>query len=218
MGLSLVTPPGLDPISLEEAKAHCRVSSDTEDGLLAGYVLAARHYAENWTRRAFLTQSWALTLDHGWPAHHDLDHHSHRRYGYHGIGHFSSHHWHSRIVLSRPPLQAVDSITYVDTDGIIQILGTDQYLVAKADTGEWYIEPAYRVIWPQVRPQMAAITVAFTAGYGDTPGSLPEELRMGMLLLIGQWFDNRTAISLGSAVSELPNAVQALIDPFRVYY
>lgn len=202
MGLSLVTPPTLDPVSLAEAKAHCRITSTEEDGLLAGYVLAARMHAEQYTRRAFMTQSWALTLDEDWPQFTDR----------------ASRITRDRIVLPRPPVISVTSIAYTDLDGVTQTLAADQYRLVKLDTGEHAIDPAYGVYWPSVRQQSAAMTVTFVAGYGSNPGNLPEPIRQAMLLLIGHWYENREAVNVGNIVNELPLAVDALLAPYRVFY
>lgn len=199
MGLTLVTPPALDPVSLAEARAQCRVANPDDDGLLAGYVLAARHYAETYTRRAFVSQAWELTLDYSWP--------TERIGGY----------WSYRITLPRPPVSSVASITYVDQLGVTQTLAADQYRVAKVETGETVIEPAYGVIWPGVREQLATITVRFTAGYGASPGDIPEPIRQAMLLLIAHWYENRETVNVGNITSELPFTTAALLAPYRVY-
>lgn len=200
MATILITPPTSDPITLVEAKAHCRVDIDDDDGLIAGYILAARHHLETEARRAFMTQTWDLTLDYTWP--------QERVDGC----------WRNRIVLPRPPVQSVTSISYIDSAGATQTLAADQYKLAKADTGEWFVEPAYGVTWPSIRREMAAITVRFVAGYGSNPGDTPEPLRQAMLLLIGHWYENREAISIGNIVNELPLAVASLVFPFRVFY
>lgn len=199
MGLTLVTPPTIDPISLSEAKAHLRVAIADDDGLIAGYILAAREHIENETRRAFLTQTWDYTIDYCWPC---------ERVG----GSYKR-----RIVLPRPPVQSVTSITYIDLNGATQTLAANQYKLAKADTGEWFIEPAYGVTWPSVRNEMAAVTVRFVAGYGANPGDVPEPLRQAILLLIGHFYENREAVGAANLI-ELPFAVASLVFPYRVFY
>lgn len=200
MGLTLVTSPSADPISLIEAKAHCRVEIDDDDGLLAGYILAARQHLEMETRRSFLTQTWDLTIDDEWPVHRKA-----------GVNR-------SRIVIPRSPLQSVTSVTYVDLSGNTQTLATSQYRVAKADTDEWFLEPAYDVVWPSVRRVSAAVTVRFIAGYGSNPGDMPEPIRQAMLLLVGHWYENREAVNVGNIVNEMPLAVDSLVFPFRLFY
>jgi uncharacterized phiE125 gp8 family phage protein len=202
MGLALVAGPALEPVSIAEARAHCRIDLDDPDtnALLAGYILAARQHVEVYTRRALMQQTLDLTLDDRWP--------TERINGC----------WRHRIVLPHSPMMSVAAISYVDQLGTAQTLSTDQYQVAKSDTGEWVIQPAYGVNWPGVREQMAAITVRFVAGYGTNPGDVPEPIRQAMLLLIGQWHENREAVITGTIVAEMPLGVEALLFPFRVFY
>lgn len=200
MGLTLVTGPALDPISLAEAKAHCRVTSADEDGLIAGYVLAARQHVETITNRLLITQTWDYFIDRDWPYFYDFDLHCNRRL----------------IELPRAPVQSITSISYVDTNGAMQTLASNQYL-ADLTSSIARIEPAYSVQWPTVRCQAKAITVRFIAGYGDQPGAIPEPIRHAMLLLIGHWYESREA-STSTTSQKIDFAVDALIAPHRIYF
>ena len=142
MGLTVVTPPTADPVSLAEAKAHCRIYGTEEDGLLAGYIMAARTHAETYLDRALATQTLQFTIDGGWPC--------------------------DRITLPRPPLQSVTSITYSDTNGATQTLAADQYRV-DTTAHQGVIERAYGVTWPAVRDQARTIVVTYVAGYTQIP-------------------------------------------------
>jgi len=201
MGLQLITGPQLEPVSLAEAKAHCRIEVTTDDGLLAGYILAARSWAEDFTRRAFMEQTWDFTIDYGWPM---AKTRAGDRYS---------------IELPKPPLVSVTSISYVDGTGATQTLAADQYLVNKTEIAG-LIEPAYAVTWPTVRIQMKAITVRFVCGYGSNPGDgqALERIRHAMLLMIGNWYENREAVNVGNIVNEMPMGVEALLFPLRVFY
>lgn len=201
MGLSLVTGSSIDPISLAEAKAHCRVTSTDEDGLLVGYILAARQYVESITNRLLITQTWDFFIDQDWPYVFDFDSKTNRRL----------------IEIPRAPVQSIMSIMYVDTAGATQTLASNQYLV-DTSTPITRIEPAYSVCWPQVRCQAKAITVRFIAGYGDGPGSVPEPIRQAMLMLVGFWYETRETVNVGNITSELPLSTQALLAPFRLYF
>lgn len=63
----LNTAPSEEPITLTEAKTQLRfngVTLDSDDeSKLNGYISAARQEAENYTRRAFITQTWELWLN-----------------------------------------------------------------------------------------------------------------------------------------------------------
>lgn len=199
MGLSLVTAPASEPVLLAEAKAHCKIDSIDEDGLVAGYIIAARHHCETYLRRALITQTWDLLIDGDWPTE---------------CVNGSEQH---RVVIPKPPLVSITSVSYVDSAGAAQTLATDQYQVS-TKRHEGLIDPAYSVTWPVVRDQADAITVRFVAGYGSNPGDIPEPIRQAMLLLIGHWHANREAVIIGVTPVELPLAVDALLFPFRVFY
>ena len=63
MGLQLVTPPAAEPVSLSEAKEHSRITGTDEDDLITTFIEAAREYCEEYQNRAYITQTWDLSLD-----------------------------------------------------------------------------------------------------------------------------------------------------------
>jgi len=185
MGLALVTGPTTEPVSIGEAKDHCRITTAEEDGLLAGYILAARKYGEGYTRRAFMTQTWDYTI----PCRFE-----------------------SQIDLPLPPLQSVTSVSYVDSNGSPQVLAANQYVVYTDGTAG-YIKPAYNVTWPDVRHQDAAITVRFVAGWIE--GQFPDDLRQALLLLTGHFYENREIVAIGTAVTDIPMSAETLLSGYR---
>jgi uncharacterized phiE125 gp8 family phage protein len=192
-GTFVVTPPACEPVSMGEARDHLRLTSSDDSGILAGYLIAARTHVENETGRALITRTLDKKFDADWP-----------------LGQFGS-----RIILPSPPLIAVASITYTDNLGAQQTLAANQYQVSP---GELYgvVVPAYGVTWPTVRNQLDAITVRYTAGYGASPGSVPEAIRLAILQLTGHFYDNRLPVVVAATVAELPMSVCALLSPYRV--
>jgi uncharacterized phiE125 gp8 family phage protein len=189
MGLSLVTGPTTDPVTLAEAKAHCRVAISDDDGLIAGYILAARSYVETQTHRTMLTQTWECTFDYCWPTRGCYRH----------------------IAIPLSPVQSVSSVSYVDENGTTQTLASDQYTVVYNRTNA-FIVPAYGVFWPTIRWVPDAIAVRVVAGYTQ----IPHELRQAILLLVGHFYEHREPVVIGQAPAEVPMSVEALISPFRV--
>ncbi|AOM42623.1 head-tail connector protein [Xenorhabdus hominickii] len=52
----------------------------------------------------------------------------------------------------------------------------------------------------------------------DTPALvLDEAVIQALLLLIGHWYENRTAVVVGQSVATLPFAVKALLQPYKRY-
>jgi uncharacterized phiE125 gp8 family phage protein len=57
MRVFVVTPPVCEPISLNEAKAHLRITHAYEDAQITRMIRSARDYCEQYTRRALITQT-----------------------------------------------------------------------------------------------------------------------------------------------------------------
>ena len=165
---TLVTPPAVEPVTLEELKSHLYVDHDADDALLALYAQAARVAVEAECWRAILTQTWDLFLP-AWPAD--------------GV-----------IVLPRPPLQSVTSITYRDGDNVTTTLAAATYEVDTAS------EPGRVVMavgqsWPSAT--LAAsnpIRVRFVAGWADA-ASVPGMIKAAILLQAGELYVQREAVS-----------------------
>lgn len=124
------------------------------------------------------------------------------------------------IIIPKPPLISVTSITYVDTDGATQTWASSNYTV-DAPVGDFAepgrICPVYGQVYPVTRAQPAAVTIRFVAGYGAAASAVPQPIKSAMKLLIGIWYANREAglIVRGSA-DVLPYGVDALLQPYRV--
>lgn len=56
------------------------------------------------------------------------------------------------------------------------------------------------------------VRVTLTAGYGAA-SAVPETLKMAIRQLVAHWYDNREAA--GRAMSEIPEGVRALIEPYK---
>ena len=190
-GLRLVTGPTIEPVSLAEIRAHCRVDESADDGLLAGYILAARAYLEATTGLSLVSQTWEMTLEE-WP---DED----------------------CIELPRQPVQSITSIQYYDTANTLQTLGAGVYEI---DVNRFpaEIELTEGSTWPATYDRQAAILVRFVAGYGSAPGSIPEPIRQAILLMVGHFYANREQVVLGAGLTatQLPLGVDALIAPYKV--
>lgn len=187
MSLSLVTAPTVEPLTLDETKAHLRVESDDENGLIYAWIVAARRYCEAYTGRAFLPQTWDLKCD-AFPCAYDS------------------------IRLPMPPVTSVTSVTYLDTSGASQTWSSSLYLT-DLPTGPRAaparITPAYAQYYPPTYNVMNAVTVRFVAGYA-TQELVPYEIKVAMRLLIGHWYMNRGAVAIGS--NNIPTAIPMTVD------
>lgn len=192
MGLIRIVEPDQEPLSLEETKLHLRQDLDDDDELIQALIGAVRAAVEDMTLRAVVTQEWRLTLDE-WPMCDEKP----------------------RIVLPRPPLVSVDSVSYVDTLGATQTLASSNYVARKIETGEWVIDPAYGVTWPAVREQPEAITIEFTCG--AAAAAVPGPIKAAMLLMIGHLYTNREAVNVGNIVNQMPLSAKYLLAPYELH-
>jgi uncharacterized phiE125 gp8 family phage protein len=216
MGISAVTTPQCEPVTLDEALAHCRISADTEDGIVAGYLISARTFAETFTRRPLIQRTYVYNVDFMWP----------RIPVQYPSPYLPVLMYRDRVDLPRDPVISIGSVQYIDSTGAVQVLDPSQY-VAYLDEPVPYLEPPYGVVWPTPRTQPACITVRFDAGFGPGPSDVPEEIRQAMLLLIAYAYDNRGSAQFGGrgrgsagdvtssiVPAETPPGVVAKLSPY----
>lgn len=174
MGLTLVTPPAAEPVTLSEAKLHLRVDLSDDDALITRLIAAARRQVETRRGLALVTQAWRLTLDR-FPI----------RSG--------------AIVLPRVPVAEVTSITYVPDESTTTTLAASEYVLEQGPHAA-SVRLAYGKTWPATIVEAGAVTVEFTAGYGGA-ADVPDDLKAAMLLLVGDLYANRSAQEVGTIIA-----------------
>lgn len=197
---TLIAGPAVEPLDLDQCKKHLRFSPTTEDTLIDGWISAARQYFEEQTGRQLIQATYELWLD-AFPL---------------GV-----------IELPRPPLLTVESVGYVGSDGTVVDMDQGTYSVkapAGPQAGCGWIQRGYGVTWPTVRTgssfqdDVGAVRVRFTAGYGSTPGDVPELVRSVLYLLVANFHKYRAdqiETHFGSALSQLPLGVDAFMRGFK---
>lgn len=190
MGLTLLTAPAEEPISLAEAKLHLHVDENDEDTLISALIVTAREAAEARTGRALISQTWRYTAEI-WP---DA-----------GI-----------IELPRPNLISVQAISYLDFAGVRQTLAADDCQVV-TDGLLGTVLPAYGTGWPACRITTGSIRIDYTAGYGAA-AAVPQSIKAWMLLALATWYAQREALVSGLSIAELPRAFWVgLLDPYLIH-
>jgi uncharacterized phiE125 gp8 family phage protein len=107
----------------------------------------------------------------------------------------------TRLPLFWGPDPDAVGIAYTDTDDAPQTI-TDARIV-----GGWLYAP--EASWPSIASD-SEIEVTYTAGWAEAPA----DLMSAQLLLVGAWYENRSAIA-EKALTEVPLAVDALVQPYR---
>jgi uncharacterized phiE125 gp8 family phage protein len=182
------TTPPVSPVTLEEAKAHLRVTHGDEDLLVISKLEGATRKCEEFCHRQLGQTQLVLQLDRL------------------PLGR-------TPLAMPRPPLVSVQSLTYVDTAGAPQTFAIPNLIVdTMSEPGR--LQPVFTSYWPPTQVQIAAVTIAFTAGYAAA--AFPDLLRAAILLQLGSMFENREDVVVGTISNKLALGVEDLLMPFVV--
>lgn len=188
MTATLLTGPALEPVSLNDAKAHLRVDHDDDDALLTAAIVSARVHVEAATRRVLIEQTWRIHLDR-WPR--------------------------TRILrLAVAPLISVDVVRIRDAEGGSSTVDAGEYEVDTAAVPGRLVlaasapAPVGRVV--------NAIEIDVTAGYGPSSLDVPSPLRHAVMMLVAHWYEHRGAVGHDLAGETLPLGFAALVAPYRI--
>lgn len=184
------TPPTVEPLTLEEAKRHLRVTSSDQDAEVAALLAAARARCEGYLERALVTQTWEARFDDFWGG--------------------------ADLVLPYPNLLAISSIKYLadESDTLTTVASTVYEVDTLSVPGRVRLKPAQ--VWPTPYGRPNAVQVIWTAGYGASEASVPDTVRQAVRLLLGHYDRNRAGVVTGTIATELPEAVKALLDHERI--
>lgn len=182
----MLTPATVFPLMLAEAKAQCRVLHTDEDTLIARLVTAATRHVERALSLSLMARTYVLKLDG-----------------------FSD-----AIELPRGPVTSVTSLTYSDLDGITQTVSAADYTVDLVSRPQWLVRNS-TASWPTTLDGVNVVSVQYVAGFAVLPAEY-EDLKHAIALLVGHWYANREAVTADRQATEVPMAVESLIQPFRM--
>lgn len=193
--VTLVAAASETPVSLAEAKTHCRVDTSDDDAYITSLIEAATTYCDyqyGILGQAIVTQRWSVsvrepTID----AEEDFTH----------------------VHIPVTPTQDIVSMSYYDTNNVSQSLTITDYTLTA--NGWWaYVSPNTGVDWPTTYDRADAITVTVDCGFGDA-ADVPATIKHAILLLVCHWYENRESVSAGVQMMSVPMAFDMLIAPHR---
>lgn len=188
-----ITRPSKLPVTLQEVKAYLRVDTTDEDTVIASLIAAATDAAINFLGRALVPQKFEAYFE-------SFDYPALRKLPYF-------------------PILSVESVFYKDSSGVVSEIISGDY--GADDSGIYPPDYSY---WPEsfVGPQ--AVRVRYTAGYTplaigsptDDASGIPEAIKTGIKLTIGDLYQNREAGALvNGATYEANPTVKNLWYPYR---
>src|SRR5215207_4394029 len=136
MGLRVIAPPELEPLTLAQAKADLRVDHSDDDDKITRYIAAARFWVERLTERKVALQTLEFVFD-AFPV--------------------------SEIKLPRAPVQEIVSVNYDNEAGGEQTVSPDDYWLDNADESRAWLFP--ETTWPATLDAVSTVRIQFKAGY-----------------------------------------------------
>ena len=193
--LARATAPVVEPVTLAEAKAHCRIDTTTDDAYVSSLITAAREWCEQYLDRTLVHTQWVMRFDK-FPPDGTMD-----------------------IELPRPPMAAAGTatavaLTFTYENGTTATYGTSSYRVDRNAT-PGCVKTLYGQTWPPHLQDDNAISVTWWGGYGASGSDVPAAIRHAMLMLVAYWYDNRSTVLVGSISKQLEFAVESLLDSQR---
>lgn len=161
----VVEPPAAEPLTVDEVRDDLGLADNPPAGVIQRMITSARELAEAYTGRAFITQTIEMQLDtfpHApMPWWDGVRQGARRALASDGP-----------ITLYRAPAQEITSITYVDQANTARTVDATTYYLDQV------VEPNRVLLiegagWPVDPRTRAAVTITYTAGYGDDRASVP---------------------------------------------
>lgn len=184
----LIEGPRIEPLDLDQLKKSIRFTPTSEDSLIDVFISAARQHFEDITGRTCLDTLWERQI----------------RPNVSGL-----------IELPHPPLLEVVSVTYGDVGDETTVAASDYRVVAP-------VGPHAARGWIQMIsgdwPTATEMRVRYRAGYGTTPGDVPELIRVCLGFLVGHFHKYRAEVQetkFAGALTTLPLGADAMLKSFK---
>ena len=176
------------PVSVIEAQEHMNAPEGYNETVIFGLIEAATGIFEEKSGKVLVEQTWAYSFN-------SVDNS--------GI-----------VCIPKVPLLSVESITYYDTDNVLQTDDVENYWVTAYGKDKGTVEPKSGFSWPSTYARRDAVTITFTAGYGQK-GAVPKEIKLAILETVTYLFHNRGVV-VGKGSLELPFAIEAIIGLHKI--
>lgn len=186
MTLFRTVEPAVEPVTLNEAKAHLRVSHASEDDLIQGLIRAARDEVEKATGVALIDQGWRLALDR-WP-----------RDG--------------TATIVRHPVKEILSVTAFGADGEAVLIDPGTYTFdSLSRPARLHFEER-----PTHGRTLNGIEIDFAAGFGEAGTDVPDILKRAILTLVAHWYEFRGVFDAGDQPVSYPPGYDRMIAAYRL--
>lgn len=191
---TVLTPPSVEPITLEEAKSWLRIPDviTSEDAIILLLIAAVRTYFETYTNRILINTQF-------------------RHYG---------NCFTQVLEFSRGKRQTLDSFQYLK-DGVFIDIPSDTYQILDEDF-YWRIIFSIPANVPKDKDDdvdaYQGIRTDFVAGFGADPSFVPSDIKIALLNHVAAWYENRgdcDSAVCGDCSSSLPKVSKMVYEQYR---
>jgi len=185
MALFVSEPPLVEPLTLADTKAHLKVETSDEDGLIGDLITVARSHLEQECALALITQTWRLTLD-DWPPD-------------------------GCILIRRAPVVSIETVSVYDAGGEAMAVDlTGMMLDRHARPARLLLDERVRP-----GRAINGIEVDFIAGFGADGQAVPQVLKRAMLMHVAQMYEMRGAVATSDQPGAIPEGYMRLTAAYR---
>ena len=185
--MSLLTPPTLEPVTVDEARQAARVSDTSAfDAVIPNFIAAARQLAEQITGRCLMVQTHRIDLQ-DWPAPYDV----------------------------LPIHQATAAAVSYWAGSSWVVVDPAAYEFDALDVGTG-LAPKLYTSWPLLPTKAigARVRIDLTAG-ATSPAAVPACVKRYILAMVSHWIETPSAAT-ATRMEEAP-FLRLLLDPAKVY-
>lgn len=192
MNVTRTTEPTVEPVTIDEAKAHLRlIDFDEDNAYVTTLISVARRAVEDMIGRALIDTTFTQTAAA----------------------------WQTCTELLRGNGHTVESLTYDDADNAEQTVSADDYELAPFADGcaALYLRDTFTDPELYDQPGAGRIRIEFTAGYGSAATDVPQPLKQAVLYMITHLYDNRAPVGVNVNLNKMPFTVEALCGPYKIF-
>lgn len=204
MRLNPITPPAVEPVTIDEVQSFLRIDGDSEDGMLSSLITVARDWAERSSGRSFITQDWEMILD-------SADERAFRnicrdlRQGMitNQDAVLINGFWYEdyrAIEILRPPLQSITKIEVIDLDGTKSTVNPASYMIDLGGENPGRVTLGIGSAWPYHRG-FASFIITIHTGYGDTANDVPRIIKTAILQGVAHLYEHRDDADLDNSAA-----------------
>jgi uncharacterized phiE125 gp8 family phage protein len=177
-----------EPVTLQQVKDYCRVSTSDEDTLLTELITVARMWCENYMRRSVMPQTWVLMLDRvpcekSWQ------------------------------VLPMGEVSSITQVRYKNSDNAWVVLDPTLYSFDQyADPQRFIFGDT-----PDVSDdEIPVFEITYVAGFADAD-AVPADIKNAIKAMVSHFYNFRGIAITGTIVQKVPMMVQSILNSYKYW-